>query len=164
MKGRVGDSPSIRERRARAARCMRVGVDEPARELHSRASFSLVFALPIVSLAVVGCGRVPGVGEARSIDPWDVVPDDPALARGRAVWLEACKTCHASGLGGAPIFGDRDAWRSRRDRGAEALVERAIHGFWGDVGEMPARGGNADLSDDDVRSAVQYLLSGLGSD
>ena len=40
------------------------------------------------------------------------------------------------------------------------LYEHALNGFFEPVDtEMPARGGNAALSDDEVRAAVDYMVA-----
>ena len=44
--------------------------------------------------------------------------------------------------------------------GTALLYERAINGFTGASGmAMPAKGGNATLSDDQVKAAVDYMVS-----
>ena len=41
----------------------------------------------------------------------------------------------------------------------DTLHEHAIKGFKGKTGFMPAKGGRADLSDDAVKAAVDYMVS-----
>lgn len=86
------------------------------------------------------------------------VPTDERLAVGHAVFVETCQRCHVRGLDDAPVVFDADAWAPRVAKGSDVLERHALEGFWGDVGEMPARGGEDELTDDQVRSAVQYLL------
>lgn len=74
---------------------------------------------------------------------------------GQAIWEGTCSTCHQTGLAGAPIIGDRKAWDKRIARGKESLYEHAITGW----GYMPARGGNPELDDAQVKLAVDYMLS-----
>ncbi len=74
---------------------------------------------------------------------------------GMAIWEATCSSCHSTGLAGAPLIGDEKAWNKRLTRGKDSLYGHAING-WGD---MPARGGNAELSDDQVKLAVDYMLS-----
>jgi cytochrome c5 len=46
----------------------------------------------------------------------------------------------------------------------EILYEHALRGFHGENGtEMPPRGGNAALSDDEVRAAVDYMVALVSS-
>jgi cytochrome c5 len=77
---------------------------------------------------------------------------------GPQVYNESCINCHASGLAGAPMTGDAAAWTPRIAKGMDVLIEHALNGFQGDTGFMPAKGGFVNLSDDEVRSAVQYLV------
>lgn len=81
------------------------------------------------------------------------------LQLGQRVWEGTCRVCHLNGLGGAPAKGNRKAWAARIDQGLEVLVEHALHGFSGEQGSMPARGGNPALGDAEVRAAVKYMVS-----
>ena len=74
---------------------------------------------------------------------------------GQAIYDGTCKVCHGTGLAGAPVVGNQKAWAARIARGEESMYGHAING-WGD---MPARGGNQSLSDDEVKSAVDYMVS-----
>ena len=66
-----------------------------------------------------------------------------------------CVKCHGTGVGGAPRIGDRAAWTPRVSQGLDVVVRSAIHGH----GAMPPRGGMADLTDTEVRSAIVYMFS-----
>lgn len=90
---------------------------------------------------------------------WETPLADPALESGRMVWTGTCIQCHSTGLGGAPLIGNRDLWAPRIEQGLDVLVGHATKGFYGKVGEMPARGGNAALSDDEVRLAVRFMAT-----
>lgn len=74
---------------------------------------------------------------------------------GRPVWEANCQVCHGTGLAGAPIIGDKEAWSKRLPRGKDAFYEHALNG-WGD---MPARGGNPDLTDEQVTQAVDFMVA-----
>lgn len=81
---------------------------------------------------------------------------------GPQVYNEACYLCHsAPGVGGAPVIGDGTAWAGRAEQGLEMLSQHAINGFQGDAGFMPAKGGRVDLSDEEIVSAIQYMLEQL---
>ena len=80
----------------------------------------------------------------------------PAPRTGEEVVKAQCIKCHESGKGGAPRIGDRDAWIPRLKDGLESTVRSAMKGHGG----MPARGGMADLTDSELRSAVIYLFRG----
>ena len=80
----------------------------------------------------------------------------PAVAAdGKAVYDRTCVVCHASGVANAPRFGDKAAWASRLATGKDALVASVVKG----KGAMPPKAGAADLKDDDIKAAVDYLLA-----
>ncbi|MDX1460257.1 MAG: c-type cytochrome [Xanthomonadales bacterium] len=72
---------------------------------------------------------------------------------GAAVYVAVCQACHLSGAAGAPVPGT-DAWAERAAKGLDQLTATAISG----IGIMPAKGGRMDLSDEEVRAAVQHML------
>ena len=78
-----------------------------------------------------------------------------AAADGKAVYDQTCQMCHATGLAGAPKFGDKAAWAPRIAQGLATLSDHAIHG----IRTMPAKGGNMGLSDVQVSAAVSYMVS-----
>ena len=63
--------------------------------------------------------------------------------------------CHETGVNGAPKIGDRAAWIPRVKQGLDVVVRSAIKGH----GAMPPRGGMADLTDTEIRSAVIYMMN-----
>ena len=65
----------------------------------------------------------------------------------------ACNACHATGVAGAPKYGDKVAWAARSKAGVDALVASAIKG----KGAMPPKGGLATATDADIRAAVEYM-------
>jgi cytochrome c5 len=79
-------------------------------------------------------------------------------AKGQGVYMNFCASCHDSGLAGAPKVGDKADWQKRLDKGEEAVIQNAINGYQGETGFMPAKGGMSSLSDEEVSSAVQYML------
>ncbi|NMG77277.1 c-type cytochrome [Aromatoleum diolicum] len=76
-------------------------------------------------------------------------------ADGKAIYTQICRACHATGVAGAPVLGDRTAWAARLPVGFEALLQSALRG----KGGMPPKGGNAGLTDDQVREAVAYMIA-----
>jgi cytochrome c5 len=97
----------------------------------------------------------PQVDEAVQPDPVATVLSGPQ------VYNAACIICHGSGIGGAPMISDSDSWQSRVAQGDEILYLHAIDGYTGLSGFMPQKGGRLDLSDDEVRDAVDYMVSEL---
>jgi len=65
-----------------------------------------------------------------------------------------CAQCHDNGLNDAPVTGDQNAWASLiARRGMDVLVRAVARGH----GDMPARGGDAKLTDAELRSATLYM-------
>ena len=79
----------------------------------------------------------------------------PAARSGEQIVQARCVKCHQTGVNGAPKIGDRDAWIPRVKQGLDVVVRSAINGH----GAMPPRGGMADLTDSEVRSAVIYMFN-----
>jgi cytochrome c5 len=83
----------------------------------------------------------------------------PAARSGEQIVQMQCMKCHQTGEGGAPKIGDRAAWIPRVKRGLDPVVQAAIGGH----DNMPARGGRADLTDAEFRSAVVYMFQAGGA-
>lgn len=66
-----------------------------------------------------------------------------------------CALCHDSGFDNAPRIGDRAAWAKSTALGIDRLVRITARGHGG----MPPRGGEAGLSDAELRGAVIYMAS-----
>jgi len=79
----------------------------------------------------------------------------PAERTGEQVVKARCSQCHEKGLHGAPKIGDSDAWIPRLKNGLDPAVRSAISGHGG----MPARGGLANLTDNEVRNAITYMFN-----
>jgi len=78
---------------------------------------------------------------------------------GKATYDQACIACHGAGIAGAPKMGDKAAWAPRIKQGTPMLYEHALKGFTGKGGMMPAKGGRMDMSDDQVKAAVDYMVA-----
>ena len=78
---------------------------------------------------------------------------------GEEVYKAVCLMCHQAGMLNAPKLGDVQAWAPRIAQGYEVLVQHAIKG----IRSMPAKGGNASLSDNEVASAVLYMSNSSGA-
>ena len=94
----------------------------------------------------------PQVAAAPAAEPVETMLSGPQ------VYNEACLVCHGSGIGGAPVLNDSAAWEARIAQGTDVLYQHAIEGFTGDSGFMPAKGARMDLSDDEVKAAVDYMV------
>jgi len=82
-----------------------------------------------------------------------LMPTAALSAEGKNVYKGTCWRCHEWGTGGAPKLGDAAAWKERLTKGKKTLYEHAIYGFKA----MPAKGGNSNLSDEEVKAAVDYM-------
>jgi cytochrome c5 len=112
------------------------------------------------ALALVGCSQGPSDGNKPPEMPRF---DDPHLAQGRSVWMGTCRKCHLMGVAGAPAVTNFTEWDRRIANGKEALYHSALNGIKGPDGKyrMPPHGGNKRLSDDQVRSAVDYKVAAI---
>lgn len=136
----------------------------------------LAFVVPItlivmLSQLVTGSLSVdkdnPGMSDeaiARRLKPvGDVVVSDPSAPKveknGKQVVEAVCAACHATGALNAPKIGDKAAWAKLSKAGLENVAANAIKG----MGQMPARGGNPDLSDIEVKRAVVYMANQSGA-
>lgn len=77
---------------------------------------------------------------------------------GERVYREVCMACHATGVAGAPKFGDRKAWAPLIAEGQAVLT---AHG-WVGVRGMPARGGDPALSLEGFARATAYMARAAG--
>lgn len=132
-----------------------LGVDEDA---VARKQSTRVFAntVPVGTVALVG-------ETAEEVEGATVVavatPEEP-VDMGLRVYKGLCISCH-SGLPNIPKVGDKVAWESRIAQGMALLYERAIKGFISEGGlmAMPPKGGNVNLTDEEVRAAVDYMVA-----
>ena len=92
-----------------------------------------------------------------------IAQDSARLALGEKVFVSSCKSCHDTGKAqnDAPQLSEQAEWKDRAGKGRADLYKSAIEGFTGYYA-MPARGGNAALSDDEVKAAVDYVLLRAG--
>ncbi len=106
---------------------------------------------PLVPLAVAGggllllvlLGSAGAAGEQRD---------------GKQVYDAACAACHASGVLQAPRAGVRDDWVERESQGFDVLLEHVLKGYR----NMPAKGGNPTIPDDEIDAAIRYMLAASG--
>ena len=73
---------------------------------------------------------------------------------GGDIYSNVCSACHETGAAGAPIRGDEEAWSARVEQGFATLLDHSING----IGAMPARGGNPNLSDEEMKAATKYMV------
>ena len=93
-----------------------------------------------------------------SEEPLGVVGSDkqPTLKRGKQVYVSSCIICHQNGEMSAPLIGNTANWYMRlRDSGLTGLYRHAVEGY----NSMPIKGACVTCSDNDVISAVDYILN-----
>jgi cytochrome c5 len=81
--------------------------------------------------------------------------DKPGAADGKKVYDATCTACHTAGVANAPKPGDKAAWAPRLKQGMDAMMQSALKG----KGAMPPKGGATNLSDAEVRAAVEFMVS-----
>lgn len=97
------------------------------------------------------------VGEAPVVEVAEAAPVEEASAggAGEKIVQQACAMCHGTGMMSSPKLASAEDWAPRIEKGVDVLYSNAINGF----NMMPARGGNATLSDDDVKAAVDHMIA-----
>ena len=123
---------------------------EPSKEQKAEIAARIA---PACSVCVQGesCGGMPA-GAAGAGGAGDTV----AAVDGEGTYNSACMACHMTGAGGAPVVGNVDAWAPRIAKGTDALHSSGLNGVAGTT--MLAKGGRADLSDQEVIDAVAYMV------
>jgi cytochrome c5 len=132
--------------------------------------FTLLIALFAYLLGSGAKTEAPAVVEAAAAKVADNIKPvaEVEVAKEAAVHVEkngeevvkaVCSMCHAAGLMGSPKIGDASQWGPRIAQGYETLVKHAKEG----IRSMPARGGNADLTDNEVAAAVAYMANQAGA-
>ncbi len=94
----------------------------------------------------------------------EIVDDAAAVGKsisGESVYSGLCVNCHGIAALAAmiPQTGDATAWELRIKKGTDVLYANAINGYTGELGMMPAKGGNPALSDEEVKAAVDYIIN-----
>ena len=112
-------------------------------------------------IAPIGHVVLMGSAELKAAAAAIVAPTPVATKMtGPQVVNAVCIACHGPpGVGGAPVVGDAEAWAPRIAEGMDTLHMHALMGFQGQKGFMPPKGGRVDLSDEEIVSAVDYMVS-----
>lgn len=75
-----------------------------------------------------------------------------AAADGKAVYDKGCGACHNIM---APKLGDKEKWAPLIKKGTDELLASVIKG----KPPMPPKGGMASASNEDLKAAVEYMMS-----
>ena len=106
-------------------------------------------------IAPVGQVCVEGQDCAQEVSFVSSNPD--VIRSGEEIYEAACTTCHAIGLAGAPLFGNKVIWGERANKDLAVLVETVTNG----LGGMPPMGMCMDCSQEELTNSVQYMLDAL---
>jgi len=107
------------------------------------------------SVADAASDAADGASDMMSDDTEADGGEDDGGAIGKEVYMKSCVACHAAGVAGAPKLGDKAAWAPRIATGMDALLNSAING----KNVMPPRGTCASCSDDELKAAIEYMVS-----
>jgi cytochrome c5 len=77
---------------------------------------------------------------------------------GKEIVETHCASCHGPGSAGAPRIGDNQAWARRSQQGLTGLTNSALAG----IRQMPAHGGNPNLTDNEMARAITYMVNRSG--
>ena len=107
-------------------------------------------------------GTAPAAGKSEAAAPAEGGNGD-VMATGKKVFDGLCFGCHGanSAIPDTPRVTHKDEWAPRIKKGKDTLFKHALEGFQ-DKGMMPAKGGNTELSDDEVKAAVVYMVNESG--
>ncbi len=112
---------------------------------------------PAATAAAPAAAPTPAAAPAAEAAPTPAAAPAPAAAAasdaGKNLYNTTCMACHASGVAGAPKFGDKAAWAPFIAKGMDDMVQKATQG----VGAMPPKGGST-ASDADFKAAIQYMV------
>ncbi len=120
----------------------------------------ILTALSLAALTACGQKDAPAPAVVETPAPVAVAAAPAPVAEnavGKSTYGKTCALCHAAAIAGAPKPGDKAEWGPRIAQGKEVLYKHALEGFTGAKGMMPARGGGASLTDDEVKAAVDYM-------
>lgn len=76
---------------------------------------------------------------------------------GEQIYNQACVACHATGVLEAPIKGSAEDWEPRLAQGMDVVLEHSING----LNAMPPRGTCMNCSDEELLSAIEFMLEGI---
>ncbi len=117
---------------------------------------AVIERLKAVEVVAVKGEDVVAAEAASTAESAEAPAADAGEIDGNAIVTATCFACHSIGLLESPKIGDKEAWDKRLQANGDmaGLVKSAIIG----KGAMPARGGNAALSDAEVKAAVEFMM------
>jgi len=111
------------------------------------------FVIVIACSALAACGD----DESAALNRDDIirnaqsmVPQDARLAE---LYELSCKTCHTDPENGAPLTGDKAAWRPVMKKEMDVLLDNVLNGFEG----MPPLGQCFECQQEDFESMIRFM-------
>ena len=132
----------------------------------------LAFILPVILIiglvnfvgsapktgAGVGMHELAQAQRIQKIGSIEIRDANRPLRGGEDVYKGQCAACHATGVSGAPKFGDAAAWAPRLGQGFEVLVQSALKG----KNAMAPQGGG-EFNDLEISRAVAFMANAGGA-
>lgn len=132
----------------------------------------LAFILPVILIiglvnfvgsapktgAGVGMHELAQAQRIQKIGSIEIRDANRPLRGGEDVYKSQCAACHATGVSGAPKFGDAAAWAPRLGQGFEVLVQSALKG----KNAMAPQGGG-EFNDLEISRAVAFMANAGGA-
>lgn len=133
---------------------------------------ALAFILPVILIiglvnfvgsapktgAGVGMQELAQAQRIQKIGSIEIRDTDRPLRAGEEVYKGQCAACHATGVSGAPKFGEAGDWSPRLAQGFDALVHSALKG----KGAMAPQGGG-EFNDLEIARAVAVMANSGGA-
>lgn len=133
---------------------------------------ALAFILPVILIiglvnfvgsapktgAGVGMQELAQAQRIQKIGSIEIRDADRPLRGGEEVYKGQCAACHATGVSGAPKFGEAGDWGPRLAQGFDALVHSALKG----KGAMAPQGGG-EFNDLEISRAVAVMANSGGA-
>jgi cytochrome c5 len=102
--------------------------------------------------------RIMPIGKVKVAGAVDTSAAAAGPRTGKQIYQSACTACHAAGVLGAPKTQVAAEWQPRLDeKGYDQVWKNAVNG----INAMPAMGACGDCTEDDIKSAIDYMIEGI---
>lgn len=102
---------------------------------------------------LVSCSRQP--------EPTNLPVVVQEARTGEEIYRKYCSNCHQGGIVESPIFGKKEDWEDRIEKGREALIANVRDGM---PPGMPKMGNCPSCTIEELGNAVDYMLAALDDD
>jgi cytochrome c5 len=134
----------------------------------------LAFLVPILLISIIASLATHSVEPSAKVESDEAIAkrlkpvgqvvvaegsDTPGQRTGKQIVEAVCSACHATGALNAPKIGDKGMWHDLIKEGHQHLTENAIKG----LRQMPPRGGNPQLTDEEMARAVAFMANQAGA-